>query len=141
MRLTKIIVGLFLFILLASEAMAQKITTDFDPRASLGQYKTFMWIRPPKIEMDPLMEPRLMDAINAALTAKGWQLVTEGADVGLVAHVATRERHIWKRSMTDLAEAGAGTIGASVSAKPIRRTTPTRSERWWWICLIRTPNS
>jgi hypothetical protein len=93
MRLTKIIVGLFLFISLASEAMAQKITTDFDPRASFGQYKTFMWIRPPKIEMDPLMEPRLMEAINAALTAKGWQLVTEGADVGLVVHVATQERH------------------------------------------------
>jgi hypothetical protein len=93
MRFTRIIMGLFLLMLVAGDAMAQKITTDFDARANFSQYKTFMWIRPPKVEMDPFMEQRLVEAINAALTAKGWQPVTEGADVGIVAHVATRELH------------------------------------------------
>lgn len=93
MRFTRIIIGLSLLMLVAGDAMAQKITTDFDPRANFSQYKTFTWIRPPKVEMDPFMEQRLVEAINAALTAKGWQPATEGADVGIVAHVATRERH------------------------------------------------
>jgi hypothetical protein len=93
MRFTRIILGIFLVMAVAADARAQKVATDFDPHAPFPQYKTFMWIRPPKIEADPLMEPRLVDAVNAALTAKGWQMVTEGADVGLVAHVATRERH------------------------------------------------
>ncbi|MFZ0583359.1 MAG: DUF4136 domain-containing protein [Candidatus Acidiferrales bacterium] len=93
MRFTRIIIGWFLLMLVAGDAMAQKITTDFDPRANFSQYKTFTWIRPPKVEMDPFMEQRLVEAINAALTAKGWQPATEGADVGIVAHVATRERH------------------------------------------------
>jgi|SRR5580704_7453089 hypothetical protein len=93
MRLRRIIIGLFLLMLVAGDAMAQKITTDFDPRANFSEYKTFTWIRPPKVEMDPFMEQRLVEAIDAALTAKGWQPVTEGADVGIVAHVATRERH------------------------------------------------
>ena len=31
--------------------------------------------------------------INAELTAKGWTLVQEGADVGVAAHVATRKEH------------------------------------------------
>ncbi|MGA9734204.1 MAG: DUF4136 domain-containing protein [Candidatus Acidiferrales bacterium] len=93
MRFTRIIIGWSLLMLVAGDAMAQKITTDFDPRANFSQYKTFTWIRPPKVEMDPFMEQRLVEAINAALTAKGWQPATEGADVGIVAHVATRERH------------------------------------------------
>lgn len=93
MRFTRVIIGLFLLMLVAGDAMAQKITTDFDPRANFAEYKTFTWIRPPKVEMDPFTEQRLVEAINAALTAKGWQPVTEGADVGIVAHVATQERH------------------------------------------------
>jgi Domain of unknown function (DUF4136) len=93
MRLTKIAVGLFLFLLVVGDVAGQRVRTDFDPRAPFPNYKTFMWIRPPRIQTDPFMEPRLMEAVNAALTAKGWQLVTEGADVGLVAHVATHERH------------------------------------------------
>lgn len=93
MRFTRIMIGLFFLMLVAGDAMAQKIITDFDSRANFSQYKTFMWIRPPKVAMDPFMEQRLVEAINAALAAKGWQPVTEGADVGIVAHVATRERH------------------------------------------------
>src|SRR5580704_17186837 len=93
MRLVKIILGLFLLILVASDAAAQNVSTDFDPRVNFSQYKTYLWISPPWIVADPLMEPRLIDAVNNALTAKGWRPVTEGADVGIVAHVATQERH------------------------------------------------
>jgi hypothetical protein len=93
MRLVRIILGLFLLIMVASDVAAQNVSTDFDPRVNFSQYKTYMWISPPRIVGDPFMEPRLIDAVNAALAAKGWQLVSQGADVSLVAHVATRERH------------------------------------------------
>jgi hypothetical protein len=39
------------------------------------------------------MERRIMDAINAVLTDKGLHEVPLGADIGVVAHIATRERH------------------------------------------------
>jgi hypothetical protein len=78
---------------LASRANAQKVTVDFDPHAAFSDYKTFMWVEPVHYPEDPLMEPRIMDAINAALTNKGLQEVPDGADIGIVAHVATRRKH------------------------------------------------
>src|SRR5260370_42472234 len=42
---------------------------------------------------DPLMDDRIVNAINAQLTDKGWTLVQEGADVGVAAHVATKKGH------------------------------------------------
>jgi hypothetical protein len=61
MRLVRIILGLFLLIVVASDAAAQNVSSDFDPRVNFSQYKTFMWISPPRIVADPLMEPRLID--------------------------------------------------------------------------------
>jgi Domain of unknown function (DUF4136) len=88
-------VGCCLFLLLAAAGTlkAQKVITDHDPNVDFSKYKTFMWIKPPHVRLDPLMDQRLVDDINAALAAKGWQLVTEGADVGIAAHMATRQRH------------------------------------------------
>jgi hypothetical protein len=90
-HLLKLIVGGFLLLVLASHVSAQKVTVDFNPQADFSQYKTFMWIRPVHYRPDPLMESRITDAINAALTAKGLQMVPGGADIGIVTHVATRE--------------------------------------------------
>src|SRR6202012_5983773 len=86
-----VVVGLFLLVL-ASHVSAQKVTVDSNPQAEFSRYKTFMWIKPVHYRPDPLMESRIMDAINAALTAKGLQMVPEGADIGIVTHVATREQ-------------------------------------------------
>jgi len=72
-------------------AIPGKVYTDYDPSVNFSQYRTFMWIKPPHMP-DPLMNERIVNAINAALTAKGWRLVDEGADVGVAAHVATREQ-------------------------------------------------
>lgn len=46
-----------------SDAAAQNVSTDFDPRVNFSQYKTFMWISPPRIVEDPFMEPCLIDAV------------------------------------------------------------------------------
>jgi hypothetical protein len=93
MRTSKAMIGLLFLLVSARLAAAQTVAVDSDPTAHFSSYKTFMWIEKPHIRIDPLMEPRLVDAVNAALTSKGWQLVDAGADVGIDAHVATRERH------------------------------------------------
>ena len=89
-RFQKIGLGLFFLLSLASLAAAAKVFSDFDPKASFSQYKTFKWIKRPHME-DPLMDDRIVNGINAELTSKGWTLVEDGADIGVAAHVATRK--------------------------------------------------
>ena len=75
--LRRISLGFVLTIGIASAALAQKVTTDYDKGTDFAQYKTFMWIKEPKTT-NPLMRQRVIDDINAELTAKGLQLVTSG---------------------------------------------------------------
>jgi hypothetical protein len=91
-QIPKITLGLLVLLLVAELAAVAKIVSDYDPSASFSQYKTFMWIKKPHMD-DPLMDGRIINAINSELTAKGWTLVTEGADIGVAAHVATRKQH------------------------------------------------
>ena len=69
---------------------AQKVTTDYSKTADFAQYKTFMWIKEPKTS-DPLVRQRIINDVNAALAAKGLQLVTSNADMCVAAHNATKE--------------------------------------------------
>ena len=81
-----------LAMLVATAAFAQKVTTDHAKDANFGGYKTFMWIKEPKTS-NPMAKQRIVDDVNAALTAKGLTLVTSDADVAIAAHAATREEH------------------------------------------------
>jgi hypothetical protein len=62
---------------------AQSVSTDYQHGINFSDYHTYSISR--VHTSDPLMETRLRDAINKALTAKGWQLVTSGADVEVTA--------------------------------------------------------
>jgi hypothetical protein len=74
----------------ATLALAQKVTTDYDKGADFTAYKTFAWIKEPKTT-DPLMRQRIIEEVNGALAAKGLQLTTGQADLGIAAHTATKE--------------------------------------------------
>ena len=89
MRLTRITLGLAMATLVATSALAQKITTESAPKASFASYKTFMWIKEPKVG-DPLLKQRIIDDVTAQLRAKGWQPVSQGADIAVAAHMATQ---------------------------------------------------
>jgi hypothetical protein len=78
MRFLKISLAVLVLLLTASSVKAQKVAIDYDHRANFSQYKTFMWIKPPHYRGDPLMEQRITEYVNAQLTAKGLQLVSEG---------------------------------------------------------------
>lgn len=90
MRVLRSCIFLGLFLMLPTIVFAQKVTTDFDHMANFSAYKTFMWLREPRVR-DPLMRRRVVDAVNAQLTAKGLQLVTEGADLGVIANGSTMQ--------------------------------------------------
>ncbi len=81
--------GFGLVMLLATSALAQKVTTDHAKDADFAQYKTFMWIKQP-VTTDPLMRQRIIDDVNSALAAKGLTLVTADADMAIAAHAATK---------------------------------------------------
>jgi len=91
MRILHFVLGLGLLLGLAGAATAQQVTRDYDHHAHFEQYHTFMWIRQPNMS-NPLAKQRVVDAVNNALTAKGWQSVTSNADVGIVANGAIRRR-------------------------------------------------
>lgn len=88
----KTVLALLFMLSLASLAVAAKVFSDYDPKGNFSQYKTFMWIKRPEMD-DPLMNDRIVNAVNSELTAKGWTLVSDGADIGVAANVATRRKH------------------------------------------------
>ena len=90
MQLSRVSLGVGVMMLLASVAFAQKVTTDYAKGANFGQYKTFMWIKEPKMN-DPLKRQRIIDEVNSTLSSKGLTLVTSDADLAIAAHASTQE--------------------------------------------------
>jgi hypothetical protein len=82
--------SLAMFFVLTAASFGQQVKTDYDHNTNFGQYKTFSW---EKVQTrDPLLVDRIKDAVNGALTAKGWTQVDSGGDVALVAMEITRDQ-------------------------------------------------
>jgi hypothetical protein len=88
--MSRISLGFALAMMIANVTFAQNVKTDYSKSTDFGQYKTFMWIKEPKTT-NPLMRQRVIDDVNSALTARGLQLVTSNADLGIAAHAATKD--------------------------------------------------
>lgn len=91
--------ALVLFILTGC-ATTFKAVYDHDPEQDFSTYKTFSWIEqhPMKLSSanripNPLLEPRIMTAVESALTNKGYSLVDDSgsADFVLAFTVGSRE--------------------------------------------------
>ena len=75
---------------MAVSALAADIRTDYDHHADFTKYKTYSWA---KVDTpDPLWNDRVKEAVDRALTAKGWSQVPSGGDVSLVAVGTTHEK-------------------------------------------------
>ena len=75
--------------LLATASFAQQIKTDYDRGADFGQYKTYSWQNVQT--QNPLWVDRIKEAVNAALTAKGWSQVQSGGDIAIMAMEMTQD--------------------------------------------------
>ena len=91
-RQARLSLGLALMLAIGTSAFAQTVKTDYNKGTDFTQYKTYMWIKEPQTT-NPLMKQRVIDDVNAALTARGLRLVTSNPDLCIAAHAATRERH------------------------------------------------
>jgi hypothetical protein len=79
-----------MFFVCTAASLAQQVKTDYDHSANFGQYRTYSW---EKVQTkDPLLVDRIKDAVNTALTAKGWTQVDSGGDVSIVAMEITQNR-------------------------------------------------
>jgi Domain of unknown function (DUF4136) len=79
-----------LALVLAAVSFAQDVKSDYDHSANFSQYKTFSW---QKVQTkDPLLVDRIKDAVNSALSAKGWTLVPSGGDVEVFAIETTQNQ-------------------------------------------------
>jgi hypothetical protein len=74
--------------LLLATATFAGVKTDYDRSANFSQYKTYSW---EKVETkDPLWVPRIKEAVNTALAAKGLMPVASGGDISIVAMEMTQ---------------------------------------------------
>ena len=77
-------------LVLTSVSVAQQVKTDYDHSTDFSQYKTYSW---EKVQTkDPLLVDRIKDAVNSALTAKGWTLVPSGGAVEVFAIETTKDQ-------------------------------------------------
>jgi hypothetical protein len=90
MQLSRIGIGLVLGTLLTGNVWAQKVTTDYDKGVDFSKYKTYMWIKEPKTT-NPLVQQRILDDVNAALSGKGLKAVSSDADLAVAAHASTKQ--------------------------------------------------
>jgi hypothetical protein len=88
MKVQKVVFVLIGILLLAGKLSAQQVKTDYDRSANFAQYKTYSWQHVKT--KDPLDVDRIKNAVNAALTAKGWTQVDAGGDVSIVVMEITR---------------------------------------------------
>src|SRR5712672_616548 len=85
-----IFVSIAMFFALTAASFAQQVKTDYDHNANFRQYKSYSW---EKVQTkDPLMVDRIKEAVNGALTAKGWTQVESGGDVSVVAMEITKNQ-------------------------------------------------
>jgi hypothetical protein len=91
MKMQRVTLGLMgIMLLFAGRLSAQQVRTDYDRNANFAQYKTFQWER--VSTKDPLNVDRIKNAVNAALSAKGWTQVESGGDVCVMAVQMTQDQ-------------------------------------------------
>lgn len=71
------------FAMLSTAGFAQQVQTDYDHSVDFSRYHTYSWGH--IHSSDPLFEPRIREAVDRALQAKGWQEVPDGGDVMVMA--------------------------------------------------------
>jgi hypothetical protein len=80
-----------LTVFLPSAAIAQKTTYDFDKTANFAAFKTYTLKDGTKVG-DPLIDKRIIDALEAELRAKGLTRSDADADLAVVYHVAFQKQ-------------------------------------------------
>jgi Domain of unknown function (DUF4136) len=83
----RLVAAAIALLLLPVPVLAQKVTYDFDKSADFATYKTYALKDGTKVGQ-PLIDDRIVAAIDTELAAKGFKKVDANPDVFVVYHVA-----------------------------------------------------
>lgn len=89
MKAQAFVVAAVLF--LAACASNPTVSTDHAGSTDFASYRTYYWAQKPE-GAAPLVQQRIVDGVNARLSAKGWTQGQGSGDVALAAHVATSQK-------------------------------------------------
>src|SRR4026209_2783250 len=87
MQKTRVLVGIAALLMIPALASAQKVTYDFNKTANFSGFKTYAHKDGTKVGQQ-LIDERIVNAIDAALAAKGFTKVEANPDVFVVYHIA-----------------------------------------------------
>ncbi|MCU0234725.1 MAG: DUF4136 domain-containing protein [Thermoanaerobaculales bacterium] len=83
----------FLVALVATPALAQKVTIDYSREFDFESVKTFQYVTFEESKVaNPLMAERIVNLVKQKLTAGGLQEVSENPDIYVTCHGTTAER-------------------------------------------------
>jgi len=100
----------FLYLLAAGDALAQKVAVDYDHSLDFSRFKTYSWH---KVKAgNTLWEQRITDQVDKDLQAKGWRRTTDG-QVMLTAVGSTQNRKEYETFYNGMPGWGWHHIGAS----------------------------
>ena len=71
-------------------ALAMSVNVDFDAKADFSGYKTYAW-GDCRVEGNPLVQERIISALEKQLSARGLKRVEGEADIRVVYHGSTRQ--------------------------------------------------
>jgi hypothetical protein len=72
-------------------ASTPTVNTDYAASTDFASYRTYYWAQKPE-GVSPLVQQRIVEGVDARLSARGWQQGEGSGDVALAAHVATDQR-------------------------------------------------
>jgi hypothetical protein len=90
-------------------AMADDVRTDYNHQVDFAQYHTYSWSR---VQTDnPLWQPRIRQAVDNDLQAKGWQRVDSGGQVSISAVGAVNNQRQYQTFYNGMGGWGWGGFG------------------------------
>lgn len=81
------------FVMITIGCSTMSVYYDFDPRADFSKLRTYSWLPiPVEPDVGGLMAQRLKRIVNAHLERRGYELISEGADFLIAAHLDKKEK-------------------------------------------------
>jgi len=129
MRRNFLIVAASVILLSCVSASAQDIRFNFLPGTDFSKYKTYKWVRVPKVEYpNQILDTQIMQAIDAQLALKGLTKSEDSPDLYVAYQAAVNQEKQWNSYSTDLGGWGYGRWGGWGGYGGGTSTTTTTSE-------------
>ena len=109
-------------------AAAQDIKYNFLPGTDFSKYKTYKWVKAPKVQYpNDILDTQIMQAIDAQLGLKGLTKTEDNPDLYVIYQVAVNQEKQWNSYSTDMGGWGYGRWGGWGGGGGMSTSTTTSS--------------